>query len=266
MFRRRTVAGTLGLAVLAVALVVMSPLAAAAGSGYNLSYTRAPGSTSNANIDLTSVSSTDSGGATISVTFQVSGHLVLNSGDYVYWVWFGGSTSSNATGYASFSNNTTAGQWFSSSGGGYGYGSVVYSIGGGGSSLTFAMNKTSVGPDTSFGVNVESIYSTSAGAGGISWLGTNYQGALNCGPTGCTGPVVSAAMSAFWLYVIIGVVLLVVIVVVVVVVVVVVGRRRRAPPMGGVMPPAMAPPTGGYPAASPPPPPPPPSPPAPGAP
>lgn len=271
VMRRRLALGSATLALLVGTIVALVPLASAAGSGYNLSYSRASGSTTNANIDLVSVSSTDNGGATLSVTFQVSGHLVLSDSNYAYSLFFGGGGQSNSTAWATFTNNSTVGDYFSSSGGGFSSGPLAYSLGSGGASLTFAINKTAVGPSSAYSLNAYAVYSLATGGGGISWLGTNYQGSINCGPSGCSGPAVNAINNAFGLLAIITLVAIIAVVVIVVVVVLVV-RRRRHPPMG-MMPPTGgpmmgAPPTGTGPMAPPPPPPPtysPPSPPPPGA-
>jgi hypothetical protein len=64
-------------------LLAVAPLASASGSGYNLSFSHAAGSSSNSAVDLVALSTTDGGGATVSVTFSVSGTLNLASSNYV---------------------------------------------------------------------------------------------------------------------------------------------------------------------------------------
>ena len=222
-----------------VAVVLLGAVAAASGSGYNLSYSRGAGSTANSAIDLVGVSSSDGGGATVSVSFTVSGTLNLHDGQYSYFVWFGGSTSGNSTAWATFTNNTTAGQYYSTSGGGSSFGPLPFTATG--STLTFAMNKTALPPASAFTVNVDALYLSNSGSSeGISWLGTDYSGGASCGPGGCLGSTPSSIFAPLVLAAIIAGVVIVVIVVVVVVLVVVMRRKRTPPPVA--MPPTVLPP------------------------
>lgn len=255
-------AGTWGLsAVGAIALVVcLSAAAVASGSGYNQSYTQSP-TTSNASVALTAVSSSYSSGLDLNASFTVEGSLVLNNEQYGYFVWFGGTTEANSTAEALFSNNTTAGEYYAFSSGSYSFGGLPYSISG--STLTFAIPTSIVGPSSTFSIDVYAWYEATGGtSAAFSWLGTDYAnhgtgGGGSCGATGCSstssGSGSSSGLSAAVLGAIIGAVVVIAIVAVVVVLLV----RRRRPPMqaqpgapGAVMPP---PPPG----AAPPPPPPP---------
>ncbi|MCI4340197.1 MAG: hypothetical protein L3J73_02875, partial [Thermoplasmata archaeon] len=215
------------------------------GSGYNQSVTQSGGHASDSAVDLVSISSSDPGTAQVSVTLQVSGVLNLVSEHYAYWVYFGGAATTNATAYAIFSNGTV-GSWFSTVS--FGAGTLPYTTGAGGSSLTFLINKSAVGPSSTFTLNAWAAQGT-AGTGSFSWLGSNYQGLGNgggtCGSTGCSSTTSTAISGWVWIGVGLGVVILVVIVVVVLVVVL---PKRRAPPpsmppmMGASPPPPNAPP------------------------
>jgi Human adenovirus early E3A glycoprotein len=243
---------------LIAAVMLLTPLASGSGSGYNLSFTQTSGHASNSAVDLISLSSSDGGGLTISVTLQVSGTLNLASSHFVYIVYFGGQTQGSAVGYATVSNGTSA--WLSSASGGGGFGFFSYTLGSGGSSLTFPMNKTDVGASSSFSMNAYAVYAPTTGSSNgatFSWLGTDYTGTGGGGGGTCSGnlstctQVVNNALTlATWI--VISVVLLFVVIIVVVVLVVVMRRRRTPPPMMMGQPPQSQ----GMPPAPPPPPPP----------
>ncbi|HEV2429172.1 MAG TPA: hypothetical protein VGV64_04915, partial [Thermoplasmata archaeon] len=99
----------------AIAILLLAGLAAAGGSGYSQSYTRGAGSVSDSSVDLISVSTSDPGGANISVQFQVSGHLNMASQTTGYYVWFGGSSQSNSSAWIFFVDNATFGTIYTSS-------------------------------------------------------------------------------------------------------------------------------------------------------
>jgi len=221
-------AGKLVLTAWVIAVVVaFFPIAAAAGSGYSLNFSQSPGQSSDAAVDLIALSTTDPGGAQITTTFQVSGTLNLHDSNFDYTVYFGGSGSSSGNYASAIFSNDSQGTWISGSSGGSGYGSLPYTVGSGGSSLTFSMNKTAVGPAATFAVNAFAADSNS----GASWIGSDYSG----GPGGtCTGTncvTTATANAVLWLW--LSVAIIVVVVVVVLVVVLLVMRRKRTPPMAG---------------------------------
>ncbi len=247
-------------AAVGVAMVLLvGGLASASGSGYNQSYTQTP-TNANSAVGLTAVSSSYSGGPNLTASFSVAGTVDVSSGNYGYWIYFGGTSSDNASAIVEFSNNTTAGFWYSYTDESFGEGPEAFVLSNGGSTLTFQINITSVGPSTNFAVDAYAWYETES-AVSYSWLGTDYQntpggggGGVTCSGTSCN--VAAPANTLFGgilLFAVIGIVVVIVIVVVVVLLVV----RRRKPPTAA--PPAQAqgwmppPPPG----AAPPPPPPP---------
>ncbi len=258
----------LGLSVVAaVALVlVLGGSVAATGSGYNQSYTQTPTNTITA-VGLSAVSSSYSSGPNLTASFSVAGAINLANSDYGYWVYFGGTSSANASTIVEFSNNTTAGFWYAYSNSGSSLGSEAFVLSNGGATLTFQINVTSVGSSNAFAVDAYAWYVTNT-AESYSWLGTDYQnlggggGGITCSGDSCTtNAAASSLFSGFLLYAILGIIVVVVIVVVVLVVVMR-GRRPPAgapPPMqGGWMPPlqpGMAPPPPQYQPMPPPPPP-----------
>jgi hypothetical protein len=237
------------LSVLVAAILLLVPLAAGSGSGYSLSYTRAASGT-NANVDLVSLSTSVYGSTQISVTFQVSGSIDLSSSTVEYWAFFGGGGESNATAYVWFSNSLTNGTYVSAASNAYGYGPEPFTLGNGGSSLTFYINQSAVGPASSFSANAWAVSGNSV-SGTWSWIGTDYQGGgtATCAGATCTSTSTQSSTSSTvpaWEWIAIGLVVIVVIAVVVVVVVVL--PKRRAPPpaqppmaAGGMMPPPMPP-------------------------
>jgi hypothetical protein len=269
MHRARTFLASLGLVVAVAATLLLAPLAAASGSGYDLSYTRAPGSTTNSAIDLIAVSSTDPGGANLTISFTVSGTPNLANVSYTYWVYFDGGSSNNSSASFFLTNNSTSGFFESYSSGGSSFGYIPYHLSG--STISVSVAKSAVGPSTGFGVNVDGIYSDfPTSTFDESWLGTDYQGSNgesctaqgNCTATGGDSHVGTALGLGLVVFAAIIVGVVVVIIVIVVVVVVVAGRGRTPPAPPPPQPGAWAPPPP-PPGAVPPPPPPPPPPPLP---
>ena len=138
-------------------VLVLSGNVAASGSGYNQSFSQAA-SGSNANADMTAVSTNDPGGANVSVQFTVAGQVILNSDTYVYEVWFGGSTAGNATAYGIFSNNSTNGFYLGYGSNSGSYGNLPYTLSGGGSTLSFSIAKAILPPSSSFTLNAVAVY------------------------------------------------------------------------------------------------------------
>ena len=263
--------------VIALGLVGASQMVTTAG--YDQSYSRAAGSTSVADVDLVGLTSNDPGGLNITVSFSVSGTVVLNSGDYVYYVYFGGTGTSNSTAWVIFNNNTTAGEYFGVGSNSISSGNMNYTLSNGGSTLAFSIGKAVVGPATNFSVDAYAEYGTNSQFS-FSWLGTDYNsgtgsgsgggtgggggGGGTCTASGCVGTSGGATNSnSLWLYIGLGVVVLVVALVATLLLL----RRKKVqpapavpPPMGYYAPPppgsspAMPPPPNNY--QSPPPPPP----------
>jgi|HubBroStandDraft_1064217.scaffolds.fasta_scaffold67922_3 hypothetical protein len=213
--------------VVAIAfLFALSGLAAAAGSGYDLSFSQAAGG-ANPNADLVAVSSNDPGGANLSVQFTVAGQIVVNSNLTGYIVWFGGSSDVNATADVVFSNNTTSGFYL-----GYGssagtYGSLPFTISGGGATLSFTIAKTILPSSSDFSLNAEAVTGINSKTPSASWLGSSYgNGATgSCNGSTCTTTPSGSTSSFDWWIVIIPVVVIVVIVAVVLMLV-----MRKKPP------------------------------------
>jgi hypothetical protein len=255
------------LAGLFLVVLIMSTTAQASGSGYNLSYTRAPGSTSPAAVDLVSVSSNDPGGNNITASFSTASAIDLSSGDYIYIVYFGGTGTSNSTAYVDFSNNTTAGEYYSSNSGSFSAGVMPFVLTNGGSTLSFSIAKASVGPASNFSIDVYAEYATTNQVS-FSWLGTDYNSAsgpgggtctsAGCAPSSGGGVAGGVAATPLWIYA--GVAVAVVVGLLVALIFL---MRRRRGAMGAPPQPYAAPPApGAYPVGSPPPAPPPPSPPS----
>jgi hypothetical protein len=213
-----------GLSMIVVtAAVLMIGLASASGNGYDLSYSRAAGTTVYSQVDLTAVSSNDPGGSNITVSFTVSGTIALNPDD-AYFVWFGGSTTGNATAWVLMTNNTTA-FWYESYYSGGSFGPLLVSVSGG--TATFSIAKSVVGPASTFSLNAEALYSSGETYGG-SWLGTNYgagSGGTCIGSSCTTGGGGSSGSSNNWLG--IAIVVVAIVVVVVLVVVLMVMRKKK---------------------------------------
>jgi hypothetical protein len=254
MHRPTSLLATLGFLVVVAVALVLAPFAAATGSGYNLSYTRAAGSTNNAAIDLIAVSSSDPGGNNLTIAFTVSGTPNLASPDYSYWFYFDGGAATNSSASVYLTNNSTSAFFDSYSSGGSSSGYIPYHVSG--STISVSVAKSAVGSATGFGVNVDAVYSNlQTSTFDESWLGTDYQGAngVSCTALGtCTSTghsnVGSALALGFGLLIAIVVGVVVVVIVIIVVIVLVVTKNRNPPP-----PPTMAPQPGTW--APPPPPP-----------
>lgn len=224
---------------LLAAAILAAPLASASGSGYDLSFSASAGSAS-PNVALTSLT-TSASGSSVTVTAQVSGQFVTNSDLYYYYFYFGGAAASNSSAYLDLSNNSTDLTLISTIGG-YNLAYVPYSLGSGGSVLTFEVTQANVGPASSFTANAEALYTSSTGTVSISWLGSNFLGgggSGTCTATSCTGTSTTTNSGPSALEY--GAVALVVIIIVVVAVVVLVTRRKKSPPAmapsGSPMPP-----------------------------
>lgn len=229
--------------LLAVAAVVLAPSLASAASGYNLTFSRGAGSTSNAHVDLVLLDSQDQGNGKLQVRLQTAGTLDLTDSNYQYYVYFGGAAASSSFASVTFSNNTTVGASIVPTG----FGTVAYSLSNGGTMLTFLMNESDLPPAASFTMNA--IATSGGSPPGVSSIGSAFQ------------PLQNVVSTIFWIYV--GLAIVVVVVVVVVIVVLLVVRRKKTPP-GPPTPPPMAFGTPVMPTAAPgplppPPPPPPPS-------
>ena len=235
---------------LVLTVLLFTGTAAASGSGYNLSYSRSPGTVSVASVDLIAVSSTDSGGNNITAFLQVSGTLVLNSMTTAYWVWFGGSSTANSTAWVYITNNTLDGTYYTSNGG-FSSGTVLLTTGNGGSSVSFSIAKTVVGSASNFAINVYA-WTGSVSSATVSWLGTNYQGGGSCANGICASTSATPFFSGYVLYGTIAAVIAVVAIVALLLVL----RRRRPSPQPAPPPPSvgMAPAPPPPPAAPPPPP------------
>jgi hypothetical protein len=218
-------------------MLALTGFAAAAGSGYDQNFSQAAsGSTPDG--DITAVSSNDPGGLNITVSLTVAGTFQLSSGDYFYGVWFGGSTPANATAEALFTNNTTAGIYVGYGSGAGAYGSMLFTLSNGGSTLSFSIAKTIVPPAASFTLNGFALYTTDNGkTGSYSWLGNNYNGGGTCTSTSCSTTSGTSSTPFNWWLVIIPVVVVVVIIIVVVALM----MRRKPPAQPAMMPPMGAP-------------------------
>lgn len=236
--------GTAGL----IALALVAAPVAAAGSGYNLSYTATANSQIIASVDLVTVSTSYTSGPNLTADLTLAGTPVTTNDSYSYFWLFGGDLSSDASAWA-FEDNGSA----------YLHSeylelpeSINYTLTG--TTLSISVNITLVGSSSGFTFNGEASIGDSSDTSTYSWLGTDYSGSGTCTGSSCTGTGNTTGSSSnhippgeiIWP---------VVLVVVIVVVVVTVRRRRRAAAMsaGPGVPPT---PTGTPPPpASPPPPP-----------
>lgn len=236
--RPRELTSTL-ISVIVLVVLLLAGVASASGSGYNQSYTRTAGSVSDSAVDLISVSSSDPGGNNITISFQVSGTVVLNSAQAGYYAWFGGSAAINSTAWVWLVNNMTSAQLYSMNSASH----IPFTLGNAGASVTFSVAKAVVGSSASFSVNVYAFAVTS-GSIAYSWLGTNYQGGggASCGAVGCTTTGAGFALGSLLLYLVIGGVVIVAVVVLVVVLVVMRGKRTTPPGMWAPGGPAIGPP------------------------
>jgi hypothetical protein len=211
------------------AILVAAPAALASGSGYNLSFTQSAASAVNPGADLVALSSTSNGAGVLTISFSVAGTVATTNPDDFYYVYFGGNSASTATGYFLLNNNTNVGDLESSGSGSFGFGTVAFTVGSGGSSLSFPVNISAVGPSSSFSLNALSTYSGPGGSSG-SAIGSDYTGGETCNAAGCIANPVTTANTIFSGLILIGVITLVAIVVIIVVVVIVVTRKKKAPP------------------------------------
>jgi hypothetical protein len=244
--------------------MVLAPLASAAGSGYNLSFSVGSSSGVQANVDLVSLTTSVSGSSQVAVSAQVAGQIVTNSADYFYYFYFGGTGAANSSAYYYLSDNATAGLFYSFVGGSYAAGNNPYTLSGGGSTITFDVNQSEVGSAGAFTANAEAVSLTGSGTGGsVTWLGSqnpNGGGGTCITVNDCTS-LATAVNNAIAIWVYATVAIIVVVVVIVVVILVVVMRKKKTPPPMMAQPPYYAPgaapmsPPGG---TMPPPPPPPP--------
>jgi hypothetical protein len=239
MERRKWAGPGAGLVVVAAVacLVALSGLASASGSGYNLSFTQSANG-SNANSDLIAVSSSYSSGPNLSAQFTVAGTVVTNSEDYIYEVWFGGSSDSNATAYTLFSNNTTSGYYFGETSNAGSFGQLPFTLSNGGATLSFSIATDLLPPSSSFTLNAVAIYGTETSYS-YSWLGSDYGptgngggGSGTCTATSCTTTPAGSSGVGSWTYIIVGVI--VVVVVVALVLVLVMRKKKGTPPPPGM--------------------------------
>ncbi|HXW66598.1 MAG TPA: hypothetical protein VEL82_01770 [Thermoplasmata archaeon] len=247
----------MGLATIAgiACLVLASGLASAAGSGYNLTFSQSA-TTNVADVALTALSTSYSGGPNLTATMTVAGTFQMNNQNYEYAFFFGGTSTSSSAAYATFSNNSTFGYYESTTGSGGGsFGTIVYGLSNGGSSLSISLNITLVGPSSGFTANAWALYGTQS-SGAVSYIGSAYTnsgggsgGGVTCTGTSCTTSAGTPAPFDWWIVI---VPIVVVIAVVAVVLVLLMRRRKPAaapapgmmPPPPGMMPPP-PPPTGG---------------------
>lgn len=235
--------GSLVLAASVVLVLVLTAgLAAATGSGYNQSYSRASNTALPADVDLVSVSSTYSSGPNLTVSLSVAGTVVTNDDNYSYAFWFGGSWSGNATAAIGIGSPTLTAQSLASlttySGGTFhAQPSIPFHVSGG--TLSVSVATAIVGPASSFAVNVVASHYAPQEPSSTNWLGTGF--ATPCTGSGCSagGTGTGGASSSIP----IGEILwpVVIVAVVVVVVVLLVRRRGRQKAARGVVPAPAAP-------------------------
>jgi hypothetical protein len=214
--------------VIAVAFVLgLSGFVSATGSGYDQSYTQSSGHSSVADVDLVAASSSYSSGPNLTVSFTVSGSIDFSlDTDQGYIVWFGGSTTANATAYAVFVNASSL--WVSTAP--VGEGVLFPQVSG--ATLSFSIATAQLPSAASFTFNVLAYHGFSQTSGQYSWLGTNYNGGGTCTGTSCT--TTTGTTSFDWWIVIIPVIVIVVIIVLVLVLV----MRKKPPTQPGTMGPA----------------------------
>src|SRR5580693_9263356 len=137
MSRRSTRLGTLALPALVALVLCLLPLAAAGGSGYNLTFSQVPNVSVNTNVAITALSTSYSSGANLTVTTSVSGTIQTTNGDYFYDWYFGGGGSDNSTAWVEYSNNTTSAEYYGGSSSGGSSGSLPVHVSGG--TITFSI-------------------------------------------------------------------------------------------------------------------------------
>lgn len=221
----------LGIAV--AALLVASSVASASGSGYNLSFSQTPTAGVQSNVALTSLTTSYTAGTELNTTFTLAASPDLTSDYYVYWVYFGGDASTNATVYVEFSNNTTSAYYYVSSGsgggGGGGFGYINFTTSG--DSITFPIQTSWVGPASSFLVDVEAWFDN-GNSYSVSWLGSDYSSGGGTCTTDCGGGSSSSTATGLFglavgFLILLLLIPIIVIILIVVLVVVLVRRGRR---------------------------------------
>jgi hypothetical protein len=233
----------------ALGLVLVSGLALAGGSGYNLSYTASADSNIIPSVDLVAVSTSYSGGPNLTSSLTLAGTPVTDNSSYSYFWLFGGGATGNSTAWAYVENHTAV---LHSAGLGYPpFEDINYTLSG--STLSISVNITLVGPATSFSINGEASQGDSSNTSTYSFLGTNYNGGGSCTGSSCSGSGSGSGSGSKPFP--IGAIIWPVVIVVVVIVVLVLVRRRKPPVTASTAPPLTPPPSG---PGSPPPPPPPP--------
>ncbi len=217
--RRLAMAGSVAVSVLL--LLEIGASAAGGGSGYNLYFEQKP-TTSNLDIALTELTTSYSTGPNLTCSLVVAGTLDLSSSDYGYTVYFDGNTTTDSTAYASFSDNTTGvlvriigSAW-------YGYTEIFqaedFDLSEAGSTLTFGVNASYIGPASNFTVNAEAAGENGTGLQ-TSWLGSENAPGSQLPGSGTTS--LGVVVTAVFLAVVAGVAVIGVVVLV---------RRRRRPP------------------------------------
>ncbi len=188
------VVGTL---VVAWSLSVPAHIAGAspAVSAYDVAYNHAPGLANLSTVDLIAVSSSDLGGPTINVSFAVSGKLSLQNpvSEYSYFVYFGGTNVRNGIAQATFSG-PSPGSWTTLTSGSSA-GLLPYTVGQGGASLNFSINKTVVGPPNTYSITACAWFTLDypPGTSTYSCLGAIYPSGCGTAPTACATLVVKAS-------------------------------------------------------------------------
>jgi hypothetical protein len=201
-------------------VVLGGPIGASAlpTSGYNVSYSQTP-KDSNPNVGLVRVATNYTSGPNLTCSIAVAGRIVLGTEQYVYGIYFNGTTADNASAVANFGANVASGTYTNYNGYYVNLTNLSYRMTPGNTSLTFSVATSSVGPASNFSVNAEALFiGNSTSPEQTSWLGTNYN--PNANKTGGSGTLLeNVAVSVA----IVGGVVAVVAVVMV--------RRRRRPPV-----------------------------------
>jgi hypothetical protein len=214
------VASALALGVVLL-LMLDGPLGASAlpTSGYNVSYSQSPKG-ANPNVGLVQLATNYTAGPNLTCTISVAGKIVLGTEQYVYGVYFNGTTADNASSVANFGENVAWGSYTNYDGYYVNLTNLSYRMSPGNTSLTFSVATNTVGPASNFSVNAEAIFiGNSTTPEQTSWLGTNYNNP-NANKTTGSGTLLENV-----------VVSVAIVAAVVAVVVVVLVRRRRKPPV-----------------------------------
>jgi hypothetical protein len=247
---------TTGVLVGLASALLLLPVGAASGSGYDRNYSRPPGSVSVPAVDLVSVVSSDAGGNNLTVSFSVRGIPDVSSSLYSYSVYMAGSFGSNVTATVVVSNNSTYGYLVAFPAGGGTRGFIPYHLSG--STVSVSVEKALVGSPVGFRVNVEATFADfTHNSSAFSWLGTDYPGANGggtlCPPYATCPPTAGAFLGlGLLIFALLAVAAIAGVAVIVIVVVVVVRHSETSPP------PPLSPPLGPWLPPPPPPSPPPP--------